>query len=203
MDSVPLHQITLHKWTAYINRSHAFIHSIALTCMIFHRVSSFLFTKDSLPIPLIPWLLISSSELLLCFIWLMKSAYNWRPISRSVFLERLPPDDELASIDVFVCTADPIREPPLKVMNTVLSAMALDYPPEKVSVYLSDDGGSSLTLYAIREAFKFGRLWIPFCKKNGIKTGCPEAYFSALDTSSNGFREERETIEVWSLLRMK
>ncbi|KAF2285419.1 hypothetical protein GH714_004256 [Hevea brasiliensis] len=31
-------------------------------------------------------------------------------------------------------------------MNTVLSAMALDYPPEKLSVYLSDDGGSSPTL---------------------------------------------------------
>ncbi|KAL3506070.1 hypothetical protein ACH5RR_031452 [Cinchona calisaya] len=198
MDCVPLHQTTLHKWTAYINRLHTFIHSIAITCMIFHRFSSFLFTKDSLQIPLIPWLLISSSELLLCFIWLMKSAYNWRPISRSVFLEKLPPDEELPSVDVFVCTADPVREPPLKVMNTVLSAMALDYPPEKLSVYLSDDGGSSLTLNGTHEAWEFGKLWVPFCRKYGIKKSCPEAYFSVLDNNhdgSKGFREERENVE--------
>ncbi|KAA8527733.1 hypothetical protein F0562_035398 [Nyssa sinensis] len=64
-------------------------------------------------------------------------------------------------------------------MNTVLSAMALDYPTEKLAVYLSDDGGSPLTLYAIKETCSFARSWLPFCRKYGIKTRCPEAYFSS------------------------
>ena len=49
----------------------------------------------------------------------------------------------------------PKKEPTIEVMNTVLSALALDYPIEKLSVYLSDDGGSYITLYAIKEACSF------------------------------------------------
>ncbi|KAJ0803200.1 putative 1,4-beta-D-xylan synthase [Helianthus annuus] len=64
-------------------------------------------------------------------------------------------------------------------MNTVISAMALNYPVEKLSVYLSDDGGCLVTLEAMREALKFAKLWVPFCKKYGVKTICPEAYFTS------------------------
>ncbi|KAA8527737.1 hypothetical protein F0562_035394 [Nyssa sinensis] len=123
----------------------------------------------------------------------------WRPVSRTVFPERLPEDKELPAIDVFVCTADPNNEPTLQVMNTVISAMALDYPPEKVYVYLSDDGGCSVTLQALTEAWGFAKWWLPFCKTYGIKTGCPEAYFSALEDDHDDFRgrefnEERQKI---------
>ena len=121
-----------------------------------------------------------------------------------MFPERLPEDRELGAIDVFICTADPKKEPPVKVMNTVLSAMVLDYPPEKLSVYLSDDGGSSLTLYAIREAWRFARLWIPFCKSYGIRTGCPEAYFleenevdQFVEVKEKEKEKEKEKIKVW------
>ncbi|MED6157240.1 hypothetical protein PIB30_021584 [Stylosanthes scabra] len=72
-------------------------------------------------------------------------------------------------------------------MNTVISAMALDYPPEKLYVYLSDDGGSSVTLHATREAFKFSRLWIPFCTRYRIKTRCPKAFFSSSDDDDSDF----------------
>ena len=61
----------------------------------------------------------------------------------------------LPSIDIFVCTADYMIEPPLMVINTILSVMAYDYPSEKLSVYLSDDGGSDLTFYAMVEASRF------------------------------------------------
>ncbi|KAA8527739.1 hypothetical protein F0562_035392 [Nyssa sinensis] len=123
----------------------------------------------------------------------------WRPVSRTVFPERLPEDKELPAIDVFVCTADPNNEPTLQVMNTVISVMALDYPPEKVYVYLSDDGGCSVTLQALREAWGFAKWWLPFCKTYSIKTGCPEAYFSALeddhdDFQGREFNEERKKI---------
>ena len=78
-----------------------------------------------------------------------------------------------------MCTANPIIEPPTMVINTVLSVMAYDYPPEKLSVYLSDDGGSSLTFYALLEAAQFSKLWLPFCKKFKVEPRCPEAYFSS------------------------
>ncbi|KAL4628068.1 hypothetical protein ACB092_05G210000 [Castanea dentata] len=68
-------------------------------------------------------------------------------------------------------------EPPAMVINTVLSVMAYDYPPEKLSVYLSDDGGSVLTFYAMLEASRFSKIWLPFCKKFKVEPRSPEAYF--------------------------
>ncbi|KAL0388466.1 UNVERIFIED_CONTAM: Cellulose synthase-like protein G1 [Sesamum radiatum] len=72
-------------------------------------------------------------------------------------------------------------------MNTVISAMALDYPPDKLAVYLSDDGGSYVTLHAVREAWKFSKWWLPFCRKYELKTRCPGAYFSAEESSDGRF----------------
>lgn len=99
----------------------------------------------------------------------------------AVYPERLPEDKELQAIDVFICTADPKKEPTLGVMNTVISAMTLDYPSSKLFVYLSDDAGAPITLYGMKEAYKFAKKWIPFCKKYGIKTIAPDAYFSGPD----------------------
>ncbi|KAL5848984.1 hypothetical protein ACOSQ4_006997 [Xanthoceras sorbifolium] len=185
-DSLPLHSKQVHKFSIFINRSHALLNCIAISFLIHYRLS-FLFqeTKTS-PATSLPWLLVFASELLLSFIWFLGLAYRWRPISRTVFPERLPGDDKLPGIDVLICTADPYKEPTLKVMNTVLSAMSLDYPPEKLHVYLSDDGGSSITLLGLRAASNFARWWLPFCKKYAIKTICPGAYFSALEEEDYG-----------------
>ncbi|CAK7327209.1 unnamed protein product [Dovyalis caffra] len=149
------------------------------------------------------WLLVFVSELLLSFIWLLGEAYRWHPVSRTVFPERLPEDDKLPAIDVFICTVDPGKEPTFEVMNTVLSAMALDYPAEKLNVYLSDDGGAAVTLHGMREAWRFAKSWLPFCKKYGIKTRCPKAYFSASKddddddsfASSDEFTADRQIIQ--------
>ena len=46
------------------------------------------------------------------------------------------------ALDVFICTADPYKEPPIRLVSTALSIMAYDYPTEKISVYVSDDVGS-------------------------------------------------------------
>lgn len=86
-------------------------------------------------------------------------------------------EKHLPGIDIFVCTADPQIEPPIMVINTVLSMMAYNYPPENLSVYLSDDGGSDLTFYAMVEASRFSEHWLPFCKKFEIEPRAPEAYF--------------------------
>ncbi|RVW33652.1 Cellulose synthase-like protein E6 [Vitis vinifera] len=84
----------------------------------------------------------------------------------------------LPGIDIFVCTADPRIEPPIMVINTVLSVMAYNYPSHKPSVYLSDDGGSDLTFYALLEASRFSKHWLPFCRKFSIEPRSPAAYFS-------------------------
>lgn len=85
----------------------------------------------------------------------------------------------LPGIDIFVCTADAQLEPPLIVINTVLSLMAYDYPPDKLHVYLSDDGGSDLMFYALWEASRFSRVWLPFCRRFNIEPRAPSVYFSS------------------------
>ena len=86
----------------------------------------------------------------------------------------------LPGVDVFVCTANHEIEPPVMVINTVLSHMAYDYPPEKLNVYLSDDGGSEFMFFALLEASRFSKHWLPFCNKLKIEPRSPAAYFSTV-----------------------
>ncbi|MBA0681496.1 hypothetical protein Goari_023296, partial [Gossypium aridum] len=185
-----------NKKSTIINRSYALLHSVAISSLIFYRLSSFFHSTPSLPL-----LLAFTSELILSVLWLLSQAFLWRPFTRQTFPERLlqdKNDGELPAIDVFICTADPEKEPPLEVMNTVLSAMAMDYPAEKLSVYVSDDGGCGLTLYAMKEAWEFGRYWVPFCTRFGIKTRCPKLYFSRYDDEflGQGYEAEKEKIKL-------
>lgn len=87
-------------------------------------------------------------------------------------------DEELPSIDIFVCTANHVIEPPSMVINTVLSLMAYNYPPQKMNVYISDDGCSEIMFFALFEASEFSKYWLPFCKKFKVQTPTPAAYFS-------------------------
>ena len=69
-------------------------------------------------------------------------------------------------------------DPPVMVINIVLSVMAYAYPLEKLSVYLSHDGGSVLTFYAmLQEASCFSKIWLPFCKKLKVEPRLSEANF--------------------------
>eukprot|EP00262_Sarcandra_glabra_P021204 TRINITY_DN8826_c0_g1_i5.p1 TRINITY_DN8826_c0_g1~~TRINITY_DN8826_c0_g1_i5.p1 ORF type:complete len:330 (-),score=49.88 TRINITY_DN8826_c0_g1_i5:1196-2185(-) len=197
--SLPLNVGRVEQQQAMINRAFMLIRGLGILSVIYYRASRLV---GPLPIGVtLAWYLLFSSELLLSFLWLLSQAYKWRPFSRTVFTERLPVDTKLPAIDVFICTADPKKEPPIGVMNTVLSAMSLDYPSEKLTVYLSDDAGSPLTWYAIRQAFSFAGSWLPFCRKNEIQCRCPEAYFSKLcdeDHCHNNdeFMEERQKIKL-------
>ncbi|CAN6438857.1 unnamed protein product [Victoria cruziana] len=85
---------------------------------------------------------------------------------------------ELADIDIFVSTVDPMKEPPLITANTVLSILAVDYPVEKVACYVSDDGAAMLTFEALSETSEFARKWVPFCKKFNVEPRAPEWYFA-------------------------
>ncbi|KAF3783547.1 Cellulose synthase-like protein E6 [Nymphaea thermarum] len=129
---------------------------------------------------LLVWAAMSLSELWFGLYWLLTQSARWDPIYRSTSKDRLSNrfEGELPGVDAFVCTADPWKEPPLLVIGTVLSLMAYDYPPEKLSVYLSDDGGSHLTLYALLEASAFSKHWLPFCRKFKIEPRSPASFFS-------------------------
>ncbi|XP_058112669.1 cellulose synthase-like protein E6 isoform X2 [Magnolia sinica] len=126
------------------------------------------------------WFGMFGAEIWFVIDWIFSQSARWRPVYRSTFKERLSHryEDELPGVDIFVCTADPTIEPPTLVINTVLSVMAYDYPQEKLSIYLSDDGGSDLTLYALLEASRFSKHWIPFCKKFKVEPRSPAVYFA-------------------------
>ncbi|KAL4185747.1 hypothetical protein AMTRI_Chr10g232260 [Amborella trichopoda] len=143
------------------------------------------------------WIGIFLSETWFAFYWVVNQTLRWSPVHRHTFKERLYKryEKELPGVDIFVCTADPYKEPPMLVMGTVLSLMAYDYSPHKLSVYLSDDGASDLTFYALLEASKFAKHWVPFCKKFDIEPRAPKRFFSISNSSMDHHSEEWTTIK--------
>jgi hypothetical protein len=96
---------------------------------------------------------------------------------------------------------DPAKEPPLVTANVILSILGVDYPVDKVSCYLSDDGASMLTFDALSETSEFARKWVPFCKKFSIEPRAPEMYFSQKidylkDKVQPTFVKERRAMKV-------
>ncbi|PNX81566.1 cellulose synthase-like protein g2-like, partial [Trifolium pratense] len=81
--------------------------------------------------------------------------------------------------------------------------MAMDYPPEKLHVYVSDDGGSSITLNGMKEAWKFAKWWIPFCTRYRILCRCPEAYFSDSENDSDDLTENVEFVADKRIIKEK
>lgn len=115
--------------------------------------------------------------------------------------EREGEPSELAAVDFFVSTVDPLKEPPLITANTVLSILAVDYPVDKVSCYVSDDGAAMLSFESLVETADFARKWVPFCKKYAIEPRAPEFYFSQKidylkDKVQPSFVKERRAMKV-------
>ncbi|CAA2968796.1 cellulose synthase A catalytic subunit 2 [UDP-forming] [Olea europaea subsp. europaea] len=131
------------------------------------------------------WLTSVICEIWFAVSWILDQFPKWFPIERETYLDRLSlryekegRPSELADIDIFVSTVDPMKEPPLITANTVLSILAVDYPVEKVACYVSDDGAAMLSFEALSETSEFARKWVPFCKKFNIEPRAPEWYFS-------------------------
>ena len=98
-------------------------------------------------------------------------------------------------------TVDPLKEPPLVTANTILSILFVDYPVDKVSCYVSDDGAAMLTFEALSETSEFARKWVPFCKKFDIEPRAPEWYFAQKmdylkDKVQPSFVKERRAMKV-------
>ncbi|MBA0566232.1 hypothetical protein Golob_011069 [Gossypium lobatum] len=131
------------------------------------------------------WLISVICEIWFAVSWILDQFPKWYPIERETYLDRLSlryekegKPSELASVDVFVSTVDPMKEPPLITANTVLSILSVDYPVDKVACYVSDDGAAMLTFEALSETSEFARKWVPFCKKFSIEPRAPEWYFA-------------------------
>ncbi|XP_028785454.1 cellulose synthase-like protein E1 [Neltuma alba] len=128
------------------------------------------------------WVGSLAAELFFGLYWLLTQALRWNPVFRQTFKHRLSQryEHSLPGVDVFVCTADTDKEPPMMVMNTVLSVMAYDYPSDKLSVYLSDDAASEITFYALLETRSFAKKWLPFCKRFHMEPRSPSAHLDGL-----------------------
>ncbi|KAG5560300.1 hypothetical protein RHGRI_003557 [Rhododendron griersonianum] len=114
--TLPLHLSHVQKSSSIINRSHTLLHSTALIALIYYRIASFFQTTKTRDLPTtFSCFIIFTGELILSFIWFLGQAYRFRPVTRTVFPERLPENAELPAVDVFICTADPSKEPTLEV----------------------------------------------------------------------------------------
>ncbi|MQL99285.1 hypothetical protein Taro_032006 [Colocasia esculenta] len=166
----------------HLNRAHAAVYSCAILSLVYHHALSL---RRS-PTFLIS-LALALSDLVFAFMWVLSQALRWRPVRGQEFPERLAEAvdrKDWPGLDVFVCTADPHKEPPMGVVNNVLSTMALDYPAGKLSVYVSDDGGAQVTLFALVEAARFAGSWLPFCRERGLVDRCPAIYLRSDGGSS-------------------
>ena len=178
-----------------LNRVFAAIYSCAILALLYHHALK-LIHSNSLASFFIS-LSLFISDIFLAFMWVTQQSFRMTPVYRSEFPEQLKQvvnESDFPALDVFICTADPYKEPPISVVNTALSVMAYDYPAEKASVYISDDGGSQITLFAFMEAAKFASHWLPFCRKNNIVDRSPDAYFA----SNQPWCSETEKIKVWT-----
>ncbi|KAL7607688.1 hypothetical protein Lser_V15G10024 [Lactuca serriola] len=156
----------------WLNRIFAIIYATVVSFLLLRHCRNLIYY----PIPIALFL----ADFVLAFMWFTSQCFHWNPIHRRVFPENLQQfveEREYPALDVLICTADPTKEPPVGVVNTALSVLAYDYPTDKLSVYISDDGGSEVTLYAFMEGAKFAKHWIPYCKKHSIVDRSPEVYF--------------------------
>ncbi|GMH20150.1 hypothetical protein Nepgr_021991 [Nepenthes gracilis] len=150
-------------------------------------LSIFLHYRITNPVPnaYALWLISVICEIWFAVSWILDQFPKWLPVNRETYLDRLSlrydregEPSQLAAVDIFVSTVDPLKEPPLVTANTVLSILAVDYPVDKVSCYVSDDGAAMLTFEALSETAEFARKWVPFCKKFNIEPRAPEFYFA-------------------------
>ncbi|KAJ0978717.1 hypothetical protein J5N97_014191 [Dioscorea zingiberensis] len=153
------------------------------------------------------WLTSVICEVWFALSWILDQLSKWQPVNRVTYPERLclrynQPGNQcqLPCIDVFICVEDPLKESPLVTSNTVLSILAVDYPAERVTCYVSDDGAALLTLETLSETCQFARKWVPFCRKFNIEPRSPECYFSQKvdylkNNTSSKFAKERRAMK--------
>ncbi|TXG50718.1 hypothetical protein EZV62_023242 [Acer yangbiense] len=177
-----------------LNLLFAAVYTCAIFTLLYHHAQTLLFqSKTLLSFSIALSLLVA--DMVLAFMWSTTQSFRMCPVHRREYpenLKKVTERDKFPGPDVFICTADPNKEPPMGVVNTALSVMAYDYPTEKISAYISDDGGSAFTLFAFMEAAKFASHWLPFCRKKDVMERNPDAYFA----SNHSWNSETEKIKM-------
>ncbi|KAL6856093.1 hypothetical protein ACP4OV_018895 [Aristida adscensionis] len=130
------------------------------------------------------WVMSMVGDVWFGFSWLLNQLPKLNPIKRVPDITALGDqcessrESKLPGVDIFVTTVDPVDEPILYTVNSILSILATDYPVEKNACYLSDDGGSLIHYEAMFEVANFAKLWVPFCRKHCLEPRAPENYFA-------------------------
>ncbi|KAK1439816.1 hypothetical protein QVD17_05638 [Tagetes erecta] len=193
--NLPLQETILHN-----NNKARALELVVLSLLVSLLVYRVAYFKDQ--DQFLPWFLAFLCESWFTFNWILSIFVKWNQCTTTTYPERLlkrVSESEFPAVDVFVTTADPILEPCIITMNTVLSLLAVDYPTDKLALYLSDDGCSPLTFYSLVETTKFARLWVPFCKKYNVQVRAPFRYFNStstpLDNDSFEFQQEWKKIK--------
>lgn len=169
------------------NRIFAITYTIAIFAIFYRHATTLLHPTPPATAAVTATLFLADA--ILAFMWLTVQSfrifiYRWEEHPENL-ASVFSGDEDFSALDVFICTADPYKEPPIGVVNTALSVMAYEYPRQKVSIYVSDDAGSELTLFALMEAAEFAKEWIPFCRKKKVMERSPEAYFASASRSSD------------------
>ncbi|KAL3331520.1 hypothetical protein AABB24_035046 [Solanum stoloniferum] len=191
-----LHSVEMNPRHHILNRAFALIYLFAILVLFYYHILNLLHSTNSFITFSISFSILIS-DLILAFMWTTIQSFRMRPLTRQQYPQKITKNfnneiNNFPALDIFICTADPYKEPPLNVVNTALSVMAYDYNPEKISIYVSDDGGSELTLFAFMEAAKFAAYWLPFCRENKIIQRSPDAYFNSNYTENS----ETKTIKL-------
>ncbi|XP_042505149.1 cellulose synthase-like protein G2 [Macadamia integrifolia] len=197
--SPPLNTLEPFRRT-FLNRSFGLIYTCAILALFYHHSLALLHFTSFLTFCFSLTFLLADAAL--AFMWVTTQSFRMCPGRHGEFPENLlsfVKERDFPALDIFICTADPYKEPPINVVNTALSVMAYDYPVEKLSVYVSDDGGSELTLFAFMEASKFASHWLPFCKEHRIEERCPDAYLK----SSHSCTETEKMKTIYETMKAK
>ncbi|KAE8697607.1 Cellulose synthase-like protein G1 [Hibiscus syriacus] len=157
-----LHTLTPSRRTVP-NRVFAAVYICVITALFYRHVQTILHSTTLISFSLTLALFVS--DLILAFLWVSAHSFRVRPVYRKEYpenIEKFLEPSDFPGLDIFIFTTDPYLEPPTRVVNTALSVMAYEYPTDKISIYVSDDGGSALSLFAFMEAAKFAAHWLPF-----------------------------------------
>ncbi|KAJ7948137.1 Cellulose synthase-like protein [Quillaja saponaria] len=191
---------TAHPLYEEISLKHVTVRRILDIIILFLQLSLLVYRFFNLNNNGFTWLLAFLCELWFTIDWILSLCIIWTPIDYKTYPENLINQvAELPAVDMFVTTADPVLEPPIITVNTVLSLLAVDYPADKLACYVSDDGCSPITFYSLVEASKFAQLWVPFCKKYNVQLRAPFRYFSVKPISST--YESLEFQQEWGKMK--
>ncbi|KAF2318134.1 hypothetical protein GH714_041487 [Hevea brasiliensis] len=113
--------------------------------------------------------------------WSAAQASRLYPIQRKEFpenLDKVVKRSDYPAVDDYMHCGSDKRTTHERSEHCFISD-GLRLSNEEAFVYVSDDGGSALTLFAFMEAAKFAAHWLPFCRENNIVQRNPESYFES------------------------